>query len=107
MFGVSRMEITLDRVLQDQNEDGSWGWLPGEDGDAWATGITLFALSHFDADVPAEKVSAAQQFLVAQQTEDGSWKVPTKLSGKHKSIISSYIGTAWSVMGLARTSIDD
>lgn len=95
----------LDTILAAQNDDGSWSWLPDEEGDVWATGITLYALGHLrDNGMTSDAVAAARQFLVRKQTDDGSWKVPTKLKGDHNSVISSYFGTAWSVIGLAHTA---
>ncbi|MCC9604279.1 terpene cyclase/mutase family protein [Blastopirellula sp. JC732] len=91
-------------LLSKQREDGGWGWLVEKPSDALGTGIVLFALSHDRQEADAA-VESARQFLLDTQKEDGSWIVPSTLkraNGKVKDT-STYWGTAWAVIGLART----
>ena len=99
-------EKRLKALLKAQNVDGSWGWLLDEPGDAFGTGIALYALSHVDDDGIAPAVTRAQQFLAVNQGDDGAWQVPgTKASAKGKPRdTSTYWGTAWAVIGLCATS---
>jgi squalene-hopene/tetraprenyl-beta-curcumene cyclase len=93
------------QLLEKQNADGGWSWLRGEASDAFATGQSLYALSYADlrADDPA--LVRARTFLIKNQRPDGSWYVPTTKKNKQKDNegLSSYWGSAWAVIGLART----
>ena len=99
----------LSHILEDQNEDGSWGWTAGKEGDAWGTGVALYVLGQLrdvieNTPETDKRIDAAQKFLAATQLEDGSWMVPSKLKkSKKEARVASFFGTAWSVMGLART----
>lgn len=105
-FGAPARALDLRKqLLAKQNADGGWSWLFGEASDAFATGQSLYALSYagLPADDPA--VGRAWTFLVKTQRPDGSWYVPTTKKGKQKDNegLSSYWGSAWAVIGLART----
>ena len=91
-----------------QNADGGWSVVPEAAGDAFATGLALYALgSSDDAAVPR-----ARKFLAESQEKDGSWAVPpgpwTKAGSKpdrnqRLEPIYRYWGSAWAAIGLART----
>ncbi|MBI3856673.1 MAG: hypothetical protein HY293_13380 [Planctomycetes bacterium] len=94
-----------------QNPDGSWAWLQGGTGDAFATGQVLYALGVTGAADPAA-VQRARAYLLGTQTADGSWTVPppalTSPSTapdrlKRLEPIYRYWGSAWAAIGLART----
>src|SRR6185503_7701895 len=90
-----------------QNPDGGWSAVPEAAGDAFATGLALYALgSAEDAAVPR-----ARKFLVESQSEDGSWAIPLAPWSKSGSrpepnprleLIYRYWGSAWAAIGLAR-----
>jgi N-acyl-D-amino-acid deacylase len=65
-------------VLERQREDGGWAQLDLMESDAYATGLTLFALERvrFSTDDPAYRRGAA--FLLRTQKDDGSWHVKTR-----------------------------
>jgi len=102
-FGDTGRANTLTEELIDrQNADGGWNWSKKHGSDPYATGQSLYALglAGVNADVPA--IQAARRFLVTTQKPDGGWFAPTKkaIGGNQ---ISSYWGSAWAVIGLART----
>lgn len=94
----------VERLRSAQNEDGSWGWKPGEAGIPYATGAALYALTRAE---PASRMALdrAVQFLVERQQEDGSWLNPASRVSNSKSkkmdYIYQYWGTAWATLGLA------
>ncbi|MEX0717906.1 MAG: hypothetical protein WD066_15030, partial [Planctomycetaceae bacterium] len=57
------------------------------------------------SDSPA--IRRARAFLSKTQRKDGSWFVPTRNKGKPQGNddgdVTSYFGTGWAVIGLART----
>ncbi len=89
-------------LLKFQHEDGSWGWLVDAPGDAFGTGLALFALARtgMKADDPARK--RAVEFLRRTQQTDGSWAVPSTRARDDNKInkTATYWGTCWAVIGL-------
>lgn len=100
-----RAQELLQELLQRQNSDGGWSWLKGEQSDALATGMVLYALEIMNLKQSHAALQAACTFLARTQREDGSWYVPTTKKSKKEDNdgMSSYWGTAWAVIGLART----
>jgi hypothetical protein len=98
----------VERIKQRQNADGGWSQATEMSSDAWATGQALYALAHAGIG-PAEPVIArAQSFLIRTQRADGSWPMtsrPTKPGGPGciSLIPITGAGTAWAVIGLARS----
>jgi len=66
------------------------------------TGQSLYALGLADVKDDAPVIQAARRYLLTTQKPDGGWSAPTKkaIGGNQ---ISSYWGSAWAVIGLART----
>lgn len=90
-------------LLKHQHPDGSWGWLVAEPGDAYGTGLALYALAKCQSGAKApEAVQRAVRYLNETQGADGSWPVPsTRSRDKNKPILTSiYWGTAWAVVSL-------
>jgi hypothetical protein len=105
---AAEWEPLAGRIRERQNADGGWSQTADMASDAWATGQALYALAHagFTADDPA--VQRAQAFLTSTQREDGSWAMisrPTKpgAAGSTYLIPITGAGSAWAVIGLART----
>lgn len=92
-------------LLKLQHEDGSWGWLAKEPGDAFGTGLALYALAKSGLPADHEARRRAVAFLKSTQTPDGSWAVPsTRARDKNKvNKTATYWGTAWAVIGLLET----
>jgi hypothetical protein len=102
---AERAQEMLQELLQRQNSDGGWSWLKGEKSDALATGMVLYALGNMNLKPRHAAIQGAWSFLAQTQRDDGSWYVPTTKKGKKEDNdgMSSYWGTAWAVIGLART----
>lgn len=95
------------KLVEQQNEDGGWGWDNAAESDPYSTGVALFALGLIihDAEAFVEARSNATSFLVKQQREDGTWNAPsrlfTKTASDRRDYVYHYWGTAWATLGLA------
>jgi hypothetical protein len=93
------------RLRSQQNSDGGWGWLVGEESDALGTGIALYALSIADPAASEESIRRAARFLASTQESDGSWKVrgtkTTRKNGVEET--ATFWGTAWAAIALAQS----
>src|SRR5262249_23082071 len=69
----------VDALRRQQRDDGGWAQLPELDSDAYATGLTLYAL-HNGGGVEAADPGfrRAVDFLMKTQRDDGSWFVKTR-----------------------------
>ena len=66
-------------LVKDQHADGGWSQHPTMESDAYATGLTLFALSvggHMTAS--DERYGRGIEFLLKTQQPDGSWYVKSR-----------------------------
>jgi hypothetical protein len=96
------------RIKQRQNADGGWSQAKNMASDAWATGQALYALAHAGIEPGVPVIVRAHAFLIKTQRGDGSWPMtsrPTKLGGPGATslIPITSAGTAWAVIGLARS----
>lgn len=102
----SQQEHLLSQLLRAQNEDGSWPWRQGEVGNAYSTGQALYALGLINGE-HQESIQRARTYLLNSQKSDGTWSLPSALiSDDHSEahdVIYHYWGTAWAVIGLARS----
>jgi ankyrin repeat protein len=105
-----RREAAADMVAL-QQKDGGWSQRAELATDAYATGLTLYALKESGSDVPAPAVERAVQYLRSTQRADGSWYVRSRSakfqpyfeSGfpyEHDQWISS-MATGWATAALA------
>lgn len=85
-----------------QHDDGSWGWLIDDPGDALGTGMSLYALARAGVDRSDPMITAAQRFLLTSQQENGSWEVKGTKANKQKRVEETavYWGTTWAALGL-------
>jgi hypothetical protein len=100
----------VDRLRKPQNRDGGWGQEKQAGSDAFATGQALYALTEAGVKPGDEAVRKAQSFLTRTQGEDGSWPVasrPNPRDGKPAKNLApiTNAGTAWAVLGLARSAL--
>lgn len=104
----------VERLLALQRPDGGWAQLPGRASDAWATGISLYALHEAAGMKPTDAVyQRGVAYLLGTQFEDGSWWVKSRswpfqphFDGKFPHGKDQWIsagGTAWAAMALLFT----
>lgn len=97
-------------LLADQRADGGWG--EAEGGDAYSTGVALFALHQAGGVQPADPAfRSGVSYLLERQAEDGSWRVAKTARAYQKYFDGGfpygedqYISlpaTAWAAMALA------
>lgn len=108
--GGDGVEALAGELAARQRADGGWGWSEGDPSDAFSTGQAVYALARTRpaaAGPTATTVERGVFYLLASQGEDGSWRVPsTAISNKPspgKDEIYRFWGTAWAVIGLARS----
>jgi hypothetical protein len=96
-----------------QRPDGGWGQTPHLASDAYATGQVLYALRELGTAASDAALRRGVEFLTRTQHDDGSWRVRNRamkiqpyfeggFPHEHDQWIS-HAGTAWAVIGLART----
>jgi ankyrin repeat protein len=67
------------QVLSHQRADGSWAQLPGLDGDAYATGQSLYALAVAGVlDTKSAAWKRGIEYLLKTQQADGTWRVKSR-----------------------------
>lgn len=110
-LGRSAEEIgpLVAQIRKRQNADGGWSQTTEMSSDAWATGQALYALATAGVGSSDPAIQRGQSFLVATQREDGSWLMtsrPTKPGGEGSTSLVPIIGagSAWGVIGLARSA---
>lgn len=106
-----------EKLLKEQQADGSWAQKHGWNGDAYATGAALFALHEtWQSGVGSRPYQRGIAYLLRTQEDDGSWLVPTRAiplngylesgspHGKHQFI--SFAGTCWATMALTVATME-
>jgi hypothetical protein len=108
------LDGAVEAIVAQQREDGGWSQLPDLESDAYATGLTLYALCEgggLDTDHAAYERGI--EFLLETQHDDGSWYVKSRSykfqpyfeSGfphGHDQWISA-AGTGWATMAILLT----
>lgn len=105
---ASELRKLAEPILKLQRPDGGWAQRAGFPSDAYATGMTVWALNEAGVAKPDPK---AVKFLLGTQSEDGSWHVTSRAtkfqqyfeSGfpyKHDQWIST-MATGWAANALA------
>lgn len=96
-------------LLGAQNPDGGWSQRPERaESDAYATGMTLYALVRLGVERDDPAIRRARSFLITAQQKDGAWVVPADAirAGKRDEVLDeifSYWGSAWATIGLSAT----
>jgi ankyrin repeat protein len=107
------LDAAVREIRLRQRADGGWSQLDYRTSDAYATGISLYALHEAGLPVTAEAYRKGVAYLLKNQYADGSWLVKTRAYpvqpffesgfpfGPHQWI--SAAGTSWASIALALT----
>lgn len=93
--GEGVMRGIAERLRKAQRQDGSWGFSASEEGNAFATGQTLYALRMLGASDDDIAVKRGTGWLIEHQGEDGGWSH----SGRGKA------EAMWAVLGLVSVDV--
>ena len=67
------MILSSEQILNGQNQDGGWGFLPGKSSNTECTSLCLLALDSLGAKQPMGSIKRGLDWLVQRQRADGSW----------------------------------
>ena len=113
---ASSVRAAIQDIVRRQATTGGWSQLDPLDPDAYATGLSLFALHEAGISVTDDVYRKGVRFLLTTQYADGSWFVRTRAFpvqpyfesgfpfGRHQWI--SAAGTAWAARAIAQTLPD-
>ncbi len=113
--GASRrdIDVAVEAWIAGQRSDGGWAQLPHFEPDAYATGITLYALHEAGIPVTHPAYQKGVRFLLANQHQDGSWFVTTRSFPVQPQMESGYpfgynqwisaAGASWASLAIANT----
>jgi hypothetical protein len=101
------------QVIEHQRADGGWAQLPPLDSDAYATGLSLYALHAAGMGAADAVYRRGTDFLLRTQGEDGTWFVRTRAFGFQpyfetgfphgRSQFISTVATSWAAVALSYT----
>ena len=111
-----RIEAALRDIRAQQDPGGGWSQFGRTEPDAYATGLSLFAMSVAGVPPTDEAYKKGVAFLLGTQYQDGTWLVKTHAFplqryfesgfpfGRHQWI--STAGTSWAALAIAQTLPD-
>jgi hypothetical protein len=67
------MDDLVERILNWQNQDGGWGFLPGKSSNTECTSLCLLALDSLGAKQPVASTKRGLDWLLKRQASEGSW----------------------------------
>lgn len=109
---LEKTDAARKALTERQNADGGWASIQGGTSDAFATGQALYALTRTAQSGGGDSIVRARSWLLQSQGEDGSWTVaPLSLTSpetkperlQRLEPIYRFWGSAWAVIGLARS----
>ena len=113
---TSAVEAAIQQILGRQRAPGGWSQLPQLGPDAYATGLSLFALQEAGIPVTDDVYRKGVEFLLRTQYPDGSWLVRTRALPLQPYFESGFpfgrnqwvsaAGTAWAALAIAHTLPD-
>jgi hypothetical protein len=106
-------EDSMQALLALQRGDGGWAQTPNLDSDAYATGLSMYALHEAGMPVSDPVYARGAAYLLRTQEADGSWHVKSRAAGfqpyfqsgfphDHDQWISG-AATAWAAIALSLT----
>ena len=111
-----RVDAAIKEVRDRQQASGGWSQFDRTPADAYATGLSLYALHVAGVPVTGEVYRKGVAFLLGTQYQDGAWLVRTHSFpvqryfesgfpfGRHQWI--SAAGTSWAALAIAQTLPD-
>jgi ankyrin repeat protein len=111
-----RIDAAIRDVRQQQDASGGWSQFSRTDPDAYATGLSLYALHVAGVKATDEAYKKGVAYLLANQYQDGTWLIRTHSFpvqryfesgfpyGRHQWI--STAGTSWAALAVAETLPD-
>jgi len=110
------VRLAVRQVVTMQHADGGWSQLPQLDADAYATGISLYALHQAGVAATEDVYKKGVTFLLKNQYKDGSWFVKTRSFPVQPHMDSGYpfgfnqwisaAGASWASLAIAYTLPD-
>ena len=76
--GDQAVEQAAKTLRAGQSKDGGWSQLPSMENDAYATGLSLWALHQAGADTKSAVYQSGLRYLLGTQAADGTWHVKTR-----------------------------
>ena len=67
------MDDLVERILNGQNQDGGWGFLPGKSSNTECTSLCLLALDSLGGKQPVTSTKRGLEWLLQRQAAEGSW----------------------------------
>jgi len=106
----AKLHLLANALFREQREDGGWGQLPTLESDAYATGLSLFALAQATC-TDTSDFQRGLGFLLGTQAKDGTWHVRTRAYPFQPTMRSGYpysrdswisaTGASWASMAIA------
>jgi squalene cyclase len=90
-------------LLDLQNEDGGWAFVKAGASHVHTTGECMYALSEIGEQRTHPALEKARKYLLATQTENGSWIASSRRNPAKTYDISNFWATSWAAIGLLRT----
>ena len=110
------VRLAVRQVVTMQHADGGWSQLPQLDADAYATGISLYALHQAGVAATEDVYKKGVTFLLKNQYKDGAWFVKTRSFPVQPHMDSGYpfgfnqwisaAGASWASLAIAYTLPD-
>jgi hypothetical protein len=112
---ASRRDVdgAISAILRNQKPDGGWSQLDPLTTDAYATGMSLYALHEAGINIRNPVYTSGVEYLLRNQYADGSWLVKSRAYpvqpyfetgfpfGRHQWI--SAAGSTWASLAIAQT----
>ncbi|MBI3866567.1 MAG: terpene cyclase/mutase family protein [Planctomycetia bacterium] len=101
-------EALARRLAARQKADGGWSQTKELPGDAYATGLSLYALRSAGVAIEGAALTRGREFLISSQRDDGSWPMASRPVGDYPPASDlrpiTYAGSAWATLGLMRSA---
>jgi len=89
-------------LVSSQNQDGGWGFAPGEPSNACSTSYAVIALREFRGHSNQRSTNSAVDFICSRQRETGAWDddIEKKTPSNGLNYAFHHFATSWALMAL-------